>query len=74
MKIGVAWKLKWTDFDEEQNTVKCRAEKNGNTRVFEIPSRLILMLNALPKTSEYVFANGNLSGRRWRFDRQKRAR
>jgi site-specific recombinase XerD len=30
------------------------------------------MLNALPKTSEYLFANSNLSAHRWRFDRQKR--
>jgi len=72
MRIGEAWKLKWIDVDEEQSTIKCRAEKHGNPRLFKISSKLISMLNSLPKTSEYVFANGNLSAHRWRFDRQKR--
>jgi integrase len=25
MRIGEAWKLRWTDLDEEQNTIRCRA-------------------------------------------------
>lgn len=72
MRIGEAWKLKWTDLDEEQGTIKCRAEKHGNPRVFKVTSKLISMLNSLPKNSEYVFSNASLSAHRWRFDRQKR--
>lgn len=72
MRIGEAWKLRWIDVDEEQSIIRCRAEKHGNPRVLKTSSKLISMVNSLPKTSEYVFANGNLSGHRWRFDRQKR--
>jgi hypothetical protein len=68
----IVGKLKRIDLDEEQATVKYRAEKHGNPRAFKVSSKLISMLNSLSKTSEYIFANGNLSGHRWRFDRQKR--
>ena len=71
-RIGEAWKLKWTDLDEENGTIKTKAEKHGNPRMFKISPRLIAMLNSLPKKNEYIFANANLAGHRWRFDRQKR--
>jgi integrase len=72
MRIGEAWKLKWTDLDEEQSSIKCKAEKHGNPRAFKISQKLIAMLNSLSKNSEYIFANSNLSAHRWRYDRQKR--
>ena len=72
MRIGEAWRLKWTDIDEEQNLVRCRAEKGGNPRIFKVSGKLISMLKALPKINEYVFGNTNLNGFRWTFDRQKK--
>ena len=72
MRIGEAWRLKWTDIDDEQNLIRCRAEKGGNPRIFKVSGRLISMLKSLPKTSEYVFGGTNLSGLRWSFDKQKK--
>jgi integrase len=70
-RIGELWNCKWTDLDEENNTLKCVAEKHGNPRQIKISSRLIAMLNKLPKTNQYIFSNSNLSSHRWRFDQQK---
>ncbi|MCW4046772.1 MAG: tyrosine-type recombinase/integrase [Candidatus Bathyarchaeota archaeon] len=72
-RIGELWRCKWTDLDEENNTLKCVAEKHGNPRQVKISSRLVAMLNKLPKTNEYIFGNTNLSSHRWRFDQQKNA-
>jgi integrase len=72
-RIGELWRCKWTDLDEENNTLKCVAEKHGNPRQIKISSRLIAMLNKLPKTNQYIFGNSNLSSHRWRFDQQKTA-
>jgi len=70
-RIGELWRCKWTDLDEENNTLKCVAEKHGNPRQIKISSRLIAMLYKLPKPNEYIFGNSNLSSHRWRFDQQK---
>lgn len=67
-----AWRLKWTDIDDKQNLIRVRAEKGGNPRIFKVSSKLISMLKALPKKSEYVFGGTNLSGHRWSFDKQKK--
>jgi integrase/transposase-like protein len=72
MRIGEAWRLKWTDIDEEQNVIRCRAEKGGEPRVFKVSGKLIAMLKALPKVNEHVFGGSSLSGHRWSFDRQKK--
>jgi len=69
--IGEAWKLKWTNLDDEQGTIRCKAEKHGKPRQFKISLRLIAMLQKLPKTNEYIFSNSNLGSHRWRYDRQK---
>ena len=72
MRIGELWKNKWTDLDEENSTLKCKAEKHGTPRQFKISNRLLAMLQALPKTNEYIFGNSNLSGHRYRFERQRK--
>ena len=72
MRVGEAWKLKWFDLDDENNTIKCKAEKHGNPRQFKISPRLVAMLQKLPKKNEYIFSNTSLSAHRWRFDQQKR--
>ena len=49
MRIGEVWKLRWTDLDEENGTIRTKAEKHGNPRMFKVSPRLIGMLNSLPK-------------------------
>ena len=72
-RIGELWNCKWTDIDEEKSTLKCQAEKHGYPREIRISQKLVNMLNALPKTNEYIFGNTDLDNHRWRFDRQKTA-
>jgi integrase len=72
MRIGEVWQLRWTSIDEERQTIKCRSEKHGDPRMFKVSSKLIAMLNALPKTSELVFGGTSLNGHRWNFTKQRR--
>jgi integrase/recombinase XerD len=72
-RIGELWTCKWTDIDEEKSTLKCLAEKHGKPREQRISNRLINMLQQLPKTNDYIFANTSLNAHRWRYDRQKTA-
>ncbi|MFW6117506.1 MAG: tyrosine-type recombinase/integrase, partial [Thermoproteota archaeon] len=72
MRIGEAWDLRWTDVDEERCTVRCRAEKHGNPRMFKVSRKLIDMLNALSKDDERVFGGTRLSGHRWNFNQQRK--
>jgi integrase len=70
-RIGELWLCKWIDLDEENSTLKCVAEKHGNPRQIKISSRLISMLQVLPKTNDYIFGRGNLNAFRWKYDQQK---
>jgi len=72
MRIGEAWNLKWTDMDQERNTIRCRAEKHGNPREFKVSAKLLAMLNMLLKANEYIFAKANLSGHRWSYEKQRK--
>ena len=72
MRIGEVWQLKWTDIDEERQTIRCRSEKHGDPRMFKVSGKLIAMLTTLPKTSERVFGGTSLNGHRWNFTKQKR--
>jgi integrase/DNA-directed RNA polymerase subunit RPC12/RpoP len=56
MRVGEAWRLKWTNIDAEHNTITLNEpEKNSNARMFKVSSKLISMLNMLPKKSDKVF-------------------
>jgi len=56
MRSGEALRLKWTDIDfKRQIIIFNEPEKHGNPRVFNISSKLIEMLNSLPKKSDRVF-------------------
>lgn len=57
MRSSEAWNLTWRDIDFERNTITLnKALKHGTPRMFKVSSRLIAMLNALPKVSEtYIF-------------------
>ena len=72
MRIGEVWMLRWTDIDEERQTIKCRPEKHANPRMFKISTKLIAMLNTLPEISERLFGGRTLNGHRGNFIKQRR--
>ena len=49
IRIGEAWKLEWTDIDSENGTVRVTPEKGSNPRIFKTSTKLMNMLNSLPK-------------------------
>jgi len=56
MRIGEAWQLKWTDIDFERNVIRLNLpEKRSKARVFNVSSKLMGMLNRLPRKSEKIF-------------------
>jgi integrase len=57
MRAGEAWNLKWVDVDSERNTVMILPEKNSNPRQSKVSSRLLAMLNRLPRTWQTIFRN-----------------
>lgn len=61
MRPGEAWLLKWTYIDFTNNSVRIDPEKGSNPRQLKISNKLVAMLNALPRKSEYVFKNGLLN-------------
>ena len=54
-RIGEIAKLKWTDIDVERKTIYITAIKGSNSRILPISTKLIAMLNNLPKINEKVF-------------------
>jgi len=61
MRSGEAKKLHWIDIDFERRLITLNyPEKGSNPRIWKVSQRLIDMLNALPKKSEYVFSNRSL--------------
>lgn len=57
IRSGEASKLKWTDIDFENAAVRVTPEKGSNPRILKISSKLMAMLNALPKDSTTIFPN-----------------
>jgi integrase len=56
MRSGEAKRLQWTDIDFERNVITLNEpEKGSNPRMWKVNSRLIEMLNMLPKQSEFIF-------------------
>jgi len=71
-RSGEAWRLEWTDVDSERNIITINApEKKGNARQFKVSSKLIAMLNALPKTHNRVFGETLLTQLRKNFIEQR---
>jgi integrase len=55
---GEAWNLKWIDINPETATLTINEpEKGSNPRQFKISTRLLSMLNTLPKSYFFVFRN-----------------
>jgi len=55
IRAGEGWNLRWIDIDAERGTVSVAPEKNSKARRLRISSRLMAMLNGLPRRHEYVF-------------------
>jgi len=54
MRVGEVRRLNWTDLDLENNTIRVNSpEKGSNPRIFKISSKLVAMLNALPKSNGF---------------------
>jgi integrase len=61
-RIGEILKLKWTDIDKERRKININPEKGSNSRILPISSKLINMVEDLPKESEWIFTVHNGSG------------
>jgi len=72
MRIGEAWNLEWIDVDVERQTINVQSEKGGNPRMIKVSSKLISMLNRLPRKNEKVFGGTNIASQRWIFIKQRR--
>ncbi|MEM2805617.1 MAG: site-specific integrase [Candidatus Bathyarchaeia archaeon] len=56
-RAGEIFNLKWIDVDFEAKTLRITPEKGSNPRMLRMSSKLIGMLQSLPKTSERIFGN-----------------
>jgi len=60
MRIGEVLRLKWIWLDTERNVLTLNApEKRGRPRVCKISSKLVGMLQALPKKNQLIFGGVN---------------
>ena len=62
MRSGEAKRLLWTDIDFERRLITLnQPEKNSLPRIWRVSTRLLQMLNALPKKSLKVFGDGPIN-------------
>jgi len=62
MRSGEAIRLKWTDVDFEKQIITLNEpEKGSEPRIWKVSSKLIGMLNLLPRKSLRVFGNGPIN-------------
>jgi integrase len=60
VRSGEAWRLEWKDIDVEHGIVTVnKPEKNGLPRQLKVSSKLVAMVNSLPKVNSKVW-NGNV--------------
>jgi len=72
-RVGEALSLRWTDINEQAQTITINSpEKNSNSGIFKVSSKLIGMLNSLPKKSERVFHKANPNSAQLCLSRVKR--
>jgi len=73
MRCGEAWRLTWSDVDPEHNIISCNhPEKGSNPRQFKVSSKLVAMLNQLPKIGQKVFGESKLNQFRQNFMVQRK--
>ena len=62
MRAGEAKRLKWTDIDfTRQIIVLNEPEKGSDPRIWKISTKLIGMLNSLPRKSQRIFGDGPIN-------------
>jgi integrase len=74
MRSGEAKRLKWTDIDFQRRLITLNdPEKNGLPRLWNNPtSKLLDMLNALPRSSIYVFGSASSNTIKSTFNKARR--
>jgi integrase len=55
IRIGEVCRTRWVDLDPKQKTIRVRAEKNSNLRIFHISDKLLNILHTLSKKDEHIF-------------------
>lgn len=72
MRIGEAWRLKWTEVDMVNNSVRVTPEKGSNPRIFKLSGKLMAMLDSIQRRTKNnrVFAKSLKSQRRV-FEKQR---
>ena len=73
-RAGEIWNLKWSDIDFQNATIRIVAEKGSHARIFRMSSKLIQMLNRLPRKGEGIFSShySNLRSLRRTFEKQRK--
>jgi len=62
VRAGEAWQLEWADIDFINKTIRVKAEKRSDPRIFRVSDMLLAMLSRLPKNSKRVFGIIRLGG------------
>ena len=73
MRSGEAHRIKWTDIDFKRLLITLNEPEKGSLpRIFSSPTgKLMNMLSAMPKTSEYVFGHSTANSKKATFHRAK---
>jgi integrase len=72
-RVGEIFRLKWTDVDFENQTIRITPEKGGKARIFKMSSKLCQMLNTLPKDGLRILSRyKNVNCLRRTFERQRK--
>ena len=72
-RAGEVFRLKWSDIDFENGTIRITPEKGSNARIFKMSGKLIRMLNHLPRSGERIFSRyKDLNSMRRTFERQRK--
>lgn len=71
-RAGEAFRLEWINVDIERRTITVKPEKNSNPRILKVSSKLIGMINALPRKSDRIFGDIMLSSIRVTFCNSRR--
>lgn len=73
MRSGEAKRLEWTDIDFEKRLITLNyPEKGGNPRIWKVSTKLIGMLNGLPRNSRKIFGDGPINSLKTTFIKSRK--